>query len=177
MIKGKTVGLRSVEEEDLITLVTWRNNPDLKKYFREYKELSIFAQKKWFNEILHPDNSTLMFSIIDIEKNELIGACGLCYINWINRNAEMSIYIGKNALYIDNYYAADTVTILLEYAFNQLNLHRIYVEVFDFDSKKQKLLEEFGFTREGIFRENHWYNGRWNDSINYSLLMDNWLNK
>ena len=89
----------------------------------------------------------------------------------------MSIYIGKNALYIDNYYAADTVTILLEYAFNQLNLHRIYVEVFDFDSKKQKLLEEFGFTREGIFRENHWYNGRWNDSINYSLLMDNWLNK
>ena len=32
--------------------------------------------------------------IMDLVDNKVLGACGLCYIDWINRNADFSIYIG-----------------------------------------------------------------------------------
>ena len=43
-----------------------------------------------------------MFSIRDLKNNVLIGCCGLVYINWKDRHADLSLYIGKNDLYIDD---------------------------------------------------------------------------
>ena len=79
-----------------------------------------------------------MFSIIESKINKLIGACGLCYIDLINKNADFSIYIGKNNLYIDDKYAIDSANLLLEYGFTVLNLHRIWAEIYNFDKIKKK---------------------------------------
>ena len=49
MIKGKLVGLRAIEREDLILLRDWRNNPDLRKNYREVRELNLANQEVWYN--------------------------------------------------------------------------------------------------------------------------------
>ena len=111
-----------------------------------------------------------MFSIINLENGELIGACGLNYIDWVNRNADLSIYVGIDDLYIDEKFAPDATKLLLCYGFNELNLHRIYVEIYDIDIKKQKLLEDLNFTYDGLLRETHWTEGKWCNSLFYSIL-------
>ena len=50
-------------------------------------------QKNWFEKFVMQDRNTEMFAIVELENNQLMGACGLCYIDWINRNADFSIYI------------------------------------------------------------------------------------
>ena len=170
MISGKYIGLRAIEKEDLPMMLHWRNSPQFRRYFREYRELNIMNQESWFENVVQKDRNTIMFSIVDLKKGSLIGACGLCYIDWINRNADFSLYIGASEAYIDKKFAPDAGKILLKYGFNELNLHRVYAEVFDFDKPKHVLMKQLGFQLEGTHRETHWSDGTWNDSLIYGII-------
>lgn len=172
MLKGKYVGLRAIEKDDLPVLLEWRNNPEYRKYFREYRELGMDKQYAWYEKVVLDDYKTIMFSIIETKNRRLLGACGLCYINWIDRNADISIYIGADGLYIDDKYAPDAAKTLIKYAFDELNLHRLWAEIYDFDKPKIKLFEQLGFKLDGCHRETHWTEGKWCNSLYYSLLQN-----
>lgn len=170
MLKGEYTVLRAIEKADLNQLLEWRNQPEFRKYFREYRELNSYNQDKWFESKVINDKSTVMFAIEDISSGELLGACGLCYIDWINRNADFSIYIGKNNLYIDDLYAIDASRIMMNYAFNELNLHKLWSEIYSIDDKKKNMFNVLGFDFEGCHKETHWTEGRWVDSNYYGFV-------
>lgn len=170
MIHGQKVGLRAVEFRDLEQLLEWRNRPDYRRFFRENRELNFDQQKTWFFEKVIKDQSTRMFSIVRLEDGKLLGACGLCYIDWVNGNADFSIYIGHDGLYIDDDYAHRAGDLLIQYAFNEIRLHRLWCEVYSFDTQKQLLLQRLGFQVDGRHRQTYWQDGQWNDSIFFSLL-------
>lgn len=172
MLKGKVVGLRAIEEKDLEVLLNWRNQPEYRRFFREYRELNRENQKKWFENKVMADEHTRMFSIIELDSEQLIGACGLCYIDWPNRCADFSIYIGKDNLYIDEIYAVDASNILINYGFDELNLHRLWTEIYDIDQKKKWLFASLGFVHEATHLSTHWTGGQWVDSWYYRLLKE-----
>ena len=175
MLKGEVVGLRAIEATDLPTLLTWRNQPEFRKYFREYRELSFEHQKNWFRDVVMQDQRTIMFSIVRLSDSSLLGACGLCYIDWINRSADFSIYIGDSNLYIDDTYAVDAGFTMMRYGFQELNLHRLWAEIYDFDLAKKRMFHQLGFKQDGCFRDNHWAFGGWHDSLFFGLLStDEW---
>lgn len=170
MLTGELTGLRAIEEEDLPQLLAWRNDPEMRRYFREYRELNMTQQRAWFEKSVLNNPAIRMFAIIDLANDELMGAAGLCYIDPINRNADFSIYIGADDLYIDEEYAPDAGRILLKYGFEELNLHKVWAEIYSIDEPKQRLFYELGFSREGVHRETHWTEGKWVDSLFYGLL-------
>ena len=170
MLKGKIVGLRAVERNDLFQLLEWRNQPEYRKYFREYRELNLDNQNKWFDSKVLGDEHTRMFSIVLLETGELIGACGLCYIDWPNRCADFSIYIGKDNLYIDKNYAEDAAKVMMAYGFNELNLHRLWTEIYEIDDKKKIMFKELGFEHEATHISTHWTEGKWVNSLYYRYL-------
>ncbi|MFJ9463541.1 GNAT family N-acetyltransferase [Viridibacillus arvi] len=170
MLTGTYVGLRAIERKDLTQLLEWRNKPELRLYFREYRELNTENQNIWFEKYVMQDSNTRMFAIIELETNELIGACGLCYIDWVNRNADFSIYIGKNNLYIDDKYAVDAGKVMEQYGFEELNLHRLWAEIYSIDKNKIVFFEKLCFIKEGYFKDTHWTHGEWVDSIYYAKI-------
>jgi len=171
MLKGKKVSLHAVERADLQQLRDWRNNPDFRKYFREYRELNMQQQEQWFEKSVVDDNNTQMFVIRKNKGNELIGCCGLIYINWVHRNADLSLYVGWEDTYIDEEgYAEESCKILLDYGFNELGLNKVWTEIYEFDDKKKALYDKFGFQRDGLLRDNYWYDGKWWNSRILSLL-------
>jgi len=170
MIKGHYVGLRAIEKKDLAQLKEWRNNPDLRKYFRETAELNDINQEKWFNMINDKYSIHKMFSIIKLDTHELMGACGLCYIDWVNRSADFSIYLGYDNMYIDDKYAVEAGRLMIDYGFNILNLHRLWAEIYSIDESKKNFFNRLNFKLDGEFRETYWYNNQWHNSLFYSLL-------
>lgn len=177
MLIGKKIILRAIESDDLPLLRDWRNTEDFRKYFREYQELNLANQDLWFKKYVVEDKNTLMFMIEDKESGTPIGVCGLCYINWIHRNADLSIYIGKDNLYIDtekNGYAFDVFDQLFEYGFNRLNLHKIWCEIYSFDEKKHELFKNYGLKQDGVLRDNYFYDGEYQDSHLFSILSSEW---
>ena len=171
MLTGNLLSLRAVEEEDLKRLQEWRNNAKFRRHFREHRELNMRQQQVWFEEKVVKDDSTLMFSVRRNEDDELMGCCGLVYINWVHRNADLSLYIGWEDVYIDTQgYADESVNLLLDYGFRVLGLHKIWTELYEFDEKKKKLFDRFGFRQDGVLRQNYWSDGKWWDSIILSIL-------
>lgn len=156
------IKLDAIKYENLETLRIWRNN--WQKYFRQYRPLTIADQQIWFN-----DNSDgfIMFGIYD--DNKLIGICGLTYIDLKNRNADLSIYIGDT--YVDDR-ALEALKLLFEYSFNELGLERIYNDLFSYDEKKKEILLKSGMKIEGKNRNRYFRNGKFYDSILFSILKE-----
>ena len=119
-----------------------------------------------------------MFVIVDLENNQPIGACGLLYTNWIIRSADFSFYIGHDELYIDDKYATDAAKILIDYGFNDLNLNKIWMELYEYDIKKLDFFKkEFNFTTDGMLRQNAFSDGQYWNSYIISLLASEYLGK
>ena len=179
MIKGKRVGLRSVEKEDLKYLRDWRNLPHFRKNFREVRELSLADQESWFDSLQKTKHINYMFIIVDIETNTPIGAAGLLYINWINRSADFSFYIGKDEMYIGNEGSAkEAAQLLIDYGFKNLNLHKIWMELYEFDNQKiDFFMNDFEFKQDGLLRDNCYEDGVYWDSLIISLLIEDYVNE
>jgi UDP-4-amino-4,6-dideoxy-N-acetyl-beta-L-altrosamine N-acetyltransferase len=171
MIEGELARLRAVEKKDLKKLRDWRNDPDVKKFTREYRELNIQNQLQWL-DLLARDKNAVMFAV-ETKKGKLIGCTGLTYIDWKNRRAEVSIYIGdKN--YKGKGYGTDALKTLMKYSFEELNLHMLFGEIFEYNKANIKLFEKCGFKRDGVLRHRLYRDGRYQNSIFYSILEEEW---
>jgi RimJ/RimL family protein N-acetyltransferase len=171
MIKGELVGLRSLEKEDLSLLRDWRNIESFRRNFREYRELNMANQDAWFARTNASPND-FMFVIVRLKDGKPLGAAGLLYTNWIIRSADFSFYIGLDELYIDELgYAEESARLLISYGFKNLNLHKIWMELYEFDHKKINFFtKKFNFKTDGILRDNCFENGRYWNSLLISLL-------
>ena len=171
MIKGKLVGLRAVEQEDLKLLRDWRNLPSLRRNFREVREIGLKNQQAWFEKTSASAND-FMFVFENLETGEAVGAGGLLYTNWIIRSADFSFYIGYEEKYIDDEgLAEDAAALLIKYGFENLNLNKIWMELYEFDQRKIEFFtEKFNFVREGTLRDNCFEDGKYSNSYIYSLL-------
>ena len=179
MIRGQKVGLRAVEKEDLYLLRDWRNNTEFRRNFREVRELNLADQEKWFESMQATKHINFMFIIVDLKTNEPIGAAGLLYINWINRSGDFSFYIGHEGKYIDqDGFAREAADLLMQYGFENLNLNKIWMELYEFDQKKISFFtDEFGFKQDGLLRQNCFEKGRYWDSLIISLLSNEFSEK
>jgi len=167
VFEGKNVNLRSLEIDDLGILKKWRNDKITRNHTREYRLLNMINQKHWF-ETIHKDNPPkfLMFGVTD-KRKKLVGVCGLTYIDWKNRHCEISII-----LYLKNWQktkeAKETISLLINYGFGELNMRRLWVEIFDTIPENIKLFESLNFHREGILRDKLWRQKKWHNSYIYS---------
>lgn len=169
MFEGQLVKLRALEEEDLEVLKKWRNSDHIRKTVREFRLLNMINQKKWFESIhsIFPPKE-IMFGILD-KKNKLIGVTGLTYIDWKNRHAEISVYMHcKN--WQKTKQATEVINLITNYGFGELNMHRLWVEIFSIANDNIKLFEKQKFVKEGELREKLWRQGKWWNSIIYSKL-------
>ncbi len=176
MIEGKYVNLRALEDSDLIMLKKWRNDKRNRIHTREYRLLNMINQKNWF-ESIHAENppKVIMFGATN-KKHDLIGVCGLTYIDWKNKHAEISIILSLKDWQTTKE-AKDTISLLIDYGFGELNMHRLWVEIFATIPENIKLFEQMKFVKEGTLRDKLWRNGKWHNSFIYSRLANDKTNE
>jgi len=127
-------------------------------------------QKRWFDSLFKTPPDSIMFGI-ENKEGKIIGVCGLTWIHWKNRNAEVSIYIGETE-WQEKGAATDSLKTLVKYGFENLGLHRIYAIIFEFNKPSIKLFEKCGFKFEGKHREVHYVKGRYWDELIYGILRE-----
>ena len=170
MIKSTcgSYGLRCIEDSDLKQIQNWRNSEELRKFFREYRELSMTQIQSWYNQMIQSSKFE-MFMIVDA-CNQPLGVAGMTYIDFINKHADIHFYIGKDEEWIDIHCTNAIFPIILQYGFNTLNLNKIWAEVYDIDRKKIDLFTKYKFSLDGRLRKHYYYEGRYHDSLIFSLL-------
>ena len=117
MIKHDNISIRAIEREDLKLLQSWRNNEELRRYFREYREFSMDQKEDWYQKMIF-DNRFEMFMILDSTSNLSVGVSGFTYIDWLNSHCDLHFYIGHQGQWIDEEYAPKAMELMLDRGFN-----------------------------------------------------------
>ncbi|HEY5122999.1 MAG TPA: GNAT family protein, partial [Ignavibacteria bacterium] len=93
-------------------------------------------------------------------------------INWIHRAGDISLLIGdKN--YWGKGLATEAIKILVDFAFNVLNLHKVYAGYYESNAGSAKAFGKCGFEVEGKYREGYFLNGEFIDVIRTGLINKN----
>ena len=117
--------------------------------------------------------SAFFFLLIDKETHQPIGECGFHTWNKTHCRTEL-FYLLRDDKFKQKGLMTEALKATLEFGFTQLNLHRIEALVADWNIPSVKLLQRYGFTKEGIMREDYCVNGKNEDSDCYSLLKWEW---
>jgi RimJ/RimL family protein N-acetyltransferase len=117
-----------------------------------------------------------IFGIRTRKELSLIGFVALGNINSSTREAWVGIAIGDRG-YQGRGYGADAMNIIVRFAFLELNLNRISLDVFEYNNRGIRSYEKVGFKLEGRERESIYRDGKWWDTLYMGILRKDWEEK
>ena len=112
-----------------------------------------------------------IFSIVDLETDELIGRCMFFDIDQVNRRAMLGIVIGEKD-YWGKGYGQDATRLLLDYGFNLLNLNSIMLGTFSFNARAINCYKRVGFKEIGRRRQARIIAGEKYDAVLMDILAE-----
>ena len=151
--------------------VKWFNDPEVNKYMSvrkiSLKEERIYIRSRMVGKM--KDNINLA---IETKGGEHIGTVGL-EINRQNNRAVFGIIIGEKK-YWSKGIGTEAAVLIIDYAFKKLKLHRLELDVYDYNPRAQGLYAKLGFKTEGAKREHNLYKGKYKKVMYMGLLNSDW---
>ena len=172
------IRLEIFTSRDIERLINWIKSDDLlfqwtgtafefpldkKRFLKHVKESEAYESNK------------LIFKVVNNGNSKAIGHGEICNIDLINKSARLArILIGVDE-YKGKGYCTELIKELLKYSFNELQLNRVELVVFEFNKPAIVCYEKAGFKTEGILREYRFHNKRFYDLRLMSVLKKEWM--
>jgi RimJ/RimL family protein N-acetyltransferase len=176
MLKGKSVLLRPVKKSDIAYFLKWFNDPEVIQYLGMYLPMTEMSEEKFIEELgttRATSDALFVIEVIEGASTKPIGNCGLHRINSKDHNATFGIVIGEKD-YWSKSYGTEATRLLINYGFQQLNLHRISSSAVAFNERSIKLHKKVGFREEGRLRQAMFKNGQYHDLVQFGILREEW---
>jgi UDP-4-amino-4,6-dideoxy-N-acetyl-beta-L-altrosamine N-acetyltransferase len=169
--------LRELTHEDLITINGWRNNKELVDQLgANFHFINIETDNQWFDNYMNNRTNQIRCAIVNNETKKIIGVIYLLSIDFVNRKADLSIFIGD----IENHnkgYGSQAIIKMLKHAFDDINLNRVSLIVLSDNIRAINVYKKCGFSEEGLIRQYAFKNGSYKDMIIMSILRQEFLHK
>lgn len=159
--------VRPMIHADLERVLVWRNHPDVRRYMYTQHEITLDAHQRWFEHSLQdPRKHLLIFE----SANQSLG-----FVNFIE--------LASGCIADWGFYAAPEAPkgsgrrlglAALDYAFNQLKLHKICGQALAYNERSIRFHQSLGFQQEGTLRDQHFDGERYHHVICFGLLSDEW---
>jgi RimJ/RimL family protein N-acetyltransferase len=177
LFTGKQIRLTAEDPEVMAKAFTrWSLDTE---YFRLLDSdpprlLSEKKNKEWLEKDLEKESLTsFFFAIRTLEGEQPIGFVGLFDFHWNHGDALIGIGLGDRE-YWSKGYGTDALQALLRFAFNELNLRRVTLIVFDYNPRAIRSYEKCGFVKEGTVRGVLQREGRRWDWHFMGMLREEW---
>lgn len=170
MLNGEEVIIRALEKEDLPRLLKWRNDPRARRFLFSYLPISMSEEEEWFAQYLKQEKNKV-FIIRLKDEDQSIGYMLLANIDHKNQNAEIGIHIDEEE-YQGKGYGTDAMKTMLRFLFSEMNLHRVYLYVHEYNDRAIRFYKKMGFKNEGVLRDATFTEGRFYNVILMSILRE-----
>ena len=171
MIPGKKVRLRAYREDDLKNALAAINNGAVTRYLQFMRPRSQHEERAWLEGTMRGERPDQVNFAIESSDSEYLGGVGLMHIDQRNRSAELGILIGRP----DDWgkgFGTEAAILMLRHGFEEMNLHRIHLRVYDYNVRGIKSYAKIGFKEEGRLRQAHFRHGGWHDVVLMGILAD-----
>lgn len=166
-LKGEKVLLRAVEKEDLEFLRKMINDPEMERAVVGWSfPISKIEQEKWFEDQIQNKNNIRY--IIEVDKKS-IGLATITNIDWKNRKACHGVKLFSNEVKGKGY-GMDTVNTIMKYAFEELQLNKLYSTILEYNIPSLNLYKKCGWHVDGILRESTFKQNKYVNELAVSIL-------
>lgn len=174
MMQGENVAVRVTvrrfNRNDIPDKVRWINDPANNRFLHYDLPLTIDKTEQWYERV---SNDASRYDAVIEADGVPCGLIGLLDIDSKNKKAEFYVTLGE-AEYRGRGVALTATAKLLDYAFGELGLHRIYLYTETENTDAQKLFGRAGFIKEGCLRNDLLVNGIYKDRFIYGLCKDDY---
>lgn len=172
--RGDLVRLAAIDPEaDAEVFAAWFDDPVGTRLagFRPVWPMNRESARERLEEWVKASPGTINFAVRTTADDRLVGGIGLMEINHIDGNAQLGLSVYRQDDWGQGY-GREMIVLALRYAFNELNLHRVWLTTSAFNERAMKLYEKLGFRLEGRGREHVLLDGtRW-DIVYMGMLRD-----
>ena len=177
-IESERLILRAFQDADAEAFVVYRNDSEVARY-QSWESISLPRAQAFIREqkSLEPGVPGQWFQIALALKatGQLVGDCGLQVLLQDGRQAQLGITLARG--YQGQGLATEALTAVLDFAFINLDLHRVITVMDCRNAASAALMERLGMRREGRFVKHYWFKGEWADEYLYAILQAEWLPK
>ena len=175
MIEGRITNLRAQEAADAEYLYVWRNDPEVRRHLnRRYPWTRLYAESWQGHAASSPPAFTDAHFAIETRDGRTIGFIDLQEQHVEDRNATFGMMIGEKDCWSQGY-GADALRTLLGFAFGEMNLHRVGLEVHADNARGIASYRKCGFREEGVARQVTYRRGGYRDHVVMSILRHEFL--
>jgi RimJ/RimL family protein N-acetyltransferase len=173
-IDAVRICLRGLTDRDVDALFGIFSDPEVMRYWSSPALPDRAAARRLLEEIHDGFNrrAFCQWGIALRRDDTIIGTATLFHIDTVNRRAELGYALGRSNW--GKGYMQEALGALFEYAFGEMNLHRLEADVDPRNATSIRTLERLGFQREGYLRERWLAKGEAQDSVLYGLLSREW---
>lgn len=162
--------LRALEKTDVDFLYRLYNDPAIMKYWFEEP---YFSKTKIEENLTKQLDDTQNRRFILQNGTEAVGFVALFFIHGVHRKAEFAIMMdpqqqGKG-------YAKTATKLAMDYAFQTLNLNKLYLVVDEVNEKAIHIYEKIGFKYEALLKNEYFIDGVYHNAVYMSIFQDEYL--
>ncbi|HYU25814.1 MAG TPA: GNAT family protein, partial [Thermoanaerobaculia bacterium] len=92
-------------------------------------------------------------------------------IDWVSRSGWFGLFIGEPSAW-NRGFGSDAIGTLVRFAFDEMNLRKLRINVFDYNDRAKHVLEARGFVQEGRLRDDFYRDGAFHDLVIYSIFRE-----
>ena len=171
------VKLRSLDIKDAHLMLEWMHDPDIIKGFQKDLMHMTLEDAEGFCRAASSgmeitDGASLHYAVADSETDEYLGTISLKHLDLENKSAEYAVTMRKKAQ--GSGAASEATTLLLNKAFNEIGLHKVWLNVLSGNERAIAFYEKMGFVYEGILRDDVLRDGMFLEQRRYSILEPEW---
>lgn len=159
------VSIRKFEKRDIPNKVKWINDPANNAFLHYDLPLEIGKTEAWFEK--NKDRTDRYDAVIEVDGTP-VGLIGLLSVDNINKKAEYYVALGERE-YLGTGVAGRALSMMIEYAFTEMGLNRIYFYTEVDNVAAAKSCERMGFRREGLLKNDLFSKGRFVDRYVYGI--------
>ena len=172
MLEGVLVNLRAIERTDAEHVHRWRNDREVTYTLGRRYMMPLPYVESWVEQFAAtPGGFENAHFTIETKDGRVIGDTGLFGVSAENREAYLGMMIGEKDCWSRGY-GSDALRTLLRFAFQEMNLNRVALHVFDFNPRAIASYRKCGFAEEGRMRQAMYRDGEFHDIVMMGLLRE-----
>ncbi len=171
MIAGEHVILRAFERDDAERCYRWMNDPNIVRTLKSRYPIAFQNEMEWLDRAMHANWNERHFAIERKDDRTHIGNASIHDIDWVSRTAAFGLFVGEPSAW-NRGFGGDAIRTLVRFAFEEMNLRKLRINVFEYNDRAKHVLETQGFVQEGRLRREFYREGSWHDLLILSIFRE-----
>lgn len=174
ILQGDTIFLRPLGPDDAETIFASLSDEESMRLTGTQQSFTLEQVQAFYAKVPDADDRIDYAIVLKDGSDLMVGEVVFNDIDFDNKSANFRIALA-NQKYFGKGYGSQATKLIIKHGFEVLDLHRIELEVFDFNPRAIHVYKKVGFVQEGVKRDVLLWEGKFQSAIVMSMLKSDYL--